>query len=199
MKKALIYIHGMGGSGAEADRLKPVLPDYDIYGPDFADFTPWGTFNGIYKLYDALSMQYEKVVLLGNSIGCWFLMNALGSLMPKRALFISPVTDMERMILSMMAAEGVTEETLEKRRLIKTASGAVLSWDYLAYVREHLVDWKTKTSVLYAGGDALIPRSEVETFAALHGADLTVMENGEHWFHTPEQLAFLDAWLKKNL
>ena len=26
------------------------------------------------------------------------------------------------------------------------------------------------------------------------GAALTVMENGEHWFHTPEQLAVLREW-----
>jgi len=23
------------------------------------------------------------------------------------------------------------------------------------------------------------------------------MEKGEHWFHTDEQLAFLDVWMKK--
>ena len=28
---------------------------------------------------------------------------------------------------------------------------------------------------------------------------LTVMENGEHWFHTAEQLAFLDGWVKEVL
>lgn len=30
-------------------------------------------------------------------------------------------------------------------------------------------------------------------------ARLTVMENGEHWFHTAEQLAFLDGWVKDAL
>ena len=29
------------------------------------------------------------------------------------------------------------------------------------------------------------------------GAELTVMPEGEHWFHTPEQMRFLDAWLIK--
>ena len=27
---------------------------------------------------------------------------------------------------------------------------------------------------------------------------LTVMEEGEHWFHTPEQLAVLDRWTAEN-
>lgn len=30
-----------------------------------------------------------------------------------------------------------------------------------------------------------------------HDVNLTVMENGEHWFHTDEQLAFLDIWMKE--
>ena len=32
-------------------------------------------------------------------------------------------------------------------------------------------------------------------FAKTHGAELTVMEEGEHWFHTDEQMHFLDNWI----
>ena len=35
-------------------------------------------------------------------------------------------------------------------------------------------------------------------FADATGASLTVMENGEHWFHTDEQMRFLDDWIRKN-
>ncbi len=28
-------------------------------------------------------------------------------------------------------------------------------------------------------------------------ANLTVMENGEHWFHTEEQMKFLDNWIRR--
>ena len=35
----------------------------------------------------------------------------------------------------------------------------------------------------------------VDAFAAAHGARVTVMEEGEHWFHTPEQTTVLRAWL----
>ena len=34
-------------------------------------------------------------------------------------------------------------------------------------------------------------------FANKIGANLTVMKNGEHWFHTEEQIIFLDNWFKK--
>ncbi len=31
----------------------------------------------------------------------------------------------------------------------------------------------------------------MSSFAKKHNARLTVMENGEHWFHTEEQMKFL--------
>ena len=33
-------------------------------------------------------------------------------------------------------------------------------------------------------------------FANKHNSSLTILKNGEHWFHTEEQLAFLDKWLR---
>ena len=27
---------------------------------------------------------------------------------------------------------------------------------------------------------------------------LTVMEGGDHWFHTEEQMCFLDEWIKRH-
>ncbi len=35
----------------------------------------------------------------------------------------------------------------------------------------------------------------MQTFAEAVGADLTVMPNGEHWFHTDEQTEFRNRWL----
>ena len=45
--------------------------------------------------------------------------------------------------------------------------------------------------------DHLVSRQSVERFAEEHGAGLTVLEGGEHWFHTEDQLAFLDGWMKR--
>ena len=38
-----------------------------------------------------------------------------------------------------------------------------------------------------------------KAFAEKTGAGLTVMKNGEHWFHTAEQMAFLDRWAAEKL
>ena len=51
---------------------------------------------------------------------------------------------------------------------------------------------------MYGSGDALMPRETVEAFARRTGAALTVMEGGEHWFHTNAQMQFLDAWVRAN-
>lgn len=59
------------------------------------------------------------------------------------------------------------------------------------------MEWGVPTDILIGGADALLPREAAEKFAATHSATLTVMENGEHWFHTQEQLRFLDRWLEK--
>ena len=33
-------------------------------------------------------------------------------------------------------------------------------------------------------------------FANDVNAELTIMQSGEHWFHTAEQMSFLDDWIK---
>ena len=39
----------------------------------------------------------------------------------------------------------------------------------------------------------------ITDFANKHQATLTVMEGGEHWFHTEEQMVFLDNWIEKKM
>lgn len=58
------------------------------------------------------------------------------------------------------------------------------------YVRENPISWNVPTEILYAGNDNLTSRQTVDRFINNHNSNLTIMENGEHWFHTDEQLAF---------
>ena len=67
---------------------------------------------------------------------------------------------------------------------------------YLRYVRSHPVSWNVPTEILYGSADELTAYETIAAFAAAHRAGLTVMDGGEHWFHTPEQMAFLDAWIQ---
>ena len=172
---------------------------FDVLGVDYQGELPWDVLEPIAGAYDEARQQYDHIAILANSIGAYFAMLALQDRKLDKALFVSPVLDMERLILDMMGWAGVTEQTLKEKSEIPTNFGETLSWKYLCFVREHPIAWQVPKEILYAGGDKLISRQTVERFAAEHSAGLTVLENGEHWFHTEEQLAFLDDWLKKAL
>jgi surfactin synthase thioesterase subunit len=53
-----------------------------------------------------------------------------------------------------------------------------------------------RTKILYGSKDHLMSIETITDFANKHQATLTVMDGGEHWFHTEEQMAFLDNWIK---
>ena len=36
----------------------------------------------------------------------------------------------------------------------------------------------------------------INAFVEQTHSGITIMENGEHWFHTDEQMRFLDKWIK---
>ena len=56
--------------------------------------------------------------------------------------------------------------------------------------------WTVPTHILYGEKDNLTSYETIAEFAHRIGATLTVMENGEHWFHTKEQMDFLSDWIK---
>lgn len=144
--------------------------------------------------------RWPQVALRANSIGAWFAMQAFAIAPPVRSLFVSPILDMAELIRSMMGWAGVTEADLEARGEIATAFGETLSWRYWQYALDHpITRWDSPTAVLYGGADNLTPRRTAEAFVARFHADLTVMEDGEHWFHTPEQLDVLRRWTLTNL
>ena len=62
-------------------------------------------------------------------------------------------------------------------------------------MRAHPVRWSIPTGILYGGKDHLTSRETISEFTARIGASLTVMEDGEHWFHTAEQMKVLDHWI----
>lgn len=51
------------------------------------------------------------------------------------------------------------------------------------------------TKILYGEKDNLTSFETMKEFADKHKARLTVMKGGEHWFHTEEQMNFLDMWI----
>ena len=197
MKKVILYIHGKGGSYLEAEQYRKNCIGFDMIGIDFNEYLPWIVQNQIQSVYNEAREKYDYVYVIANSIGAYFAMHTLQNCDIEKALFISPVLDMERLILDMMSLANVSEKNLCEKEEIPTDFGETLSWKYLCFVRENPIIWNAPTEILYAENDNLVSRRTVDEFIGSHNANLTVMENGEHWFHTDEQLAFLNDWMKK--
>ena len=198
MQNTVLYVHGKGGSAREAAHYAPLFPDCAVVGSDYHAHTPWEAGAQIRAAVEQAAPQSSDVLLIANSIGAFFSMHAGIEQYVREAFFISPVVDMERLIAGMMAASHVTEAQLRERGVIETGFGEPLSWDYLCYVRTHPVRWDVPTHILYGARDELTPPDTIRAFAQAHDASLTVMENGEHWFHTGEQMRFLDNWLREH-
>ena len=108
----------------------------------------------------------------------------------RKAYFISPIVDMEKLITDMIQWANITEAELKHKGTIHTAFGEDLSWEYLSYVRNHPIDWMVPTKILYGSRDNLTSLETISDFAEKHSATLTVMEGGEHWFHAEAQMRF---------
>lgn len=196
MKTAVVYVHGKGGNAAEAEDYKPLFPGADVIGFAYRSQTPWEARQEFPPFFEACREGHGSLILIANSIGAFFSMNALSEPTVDQALFVSPIVNMEKLITDMMSWAGITEKELRERGEIRTEFGETLSWNYLCYVREHRIDWKIPTRILYGEKDGLTSFETISLFADAIRAPLTVMPGGEHWFHTEEQMRFLNTWVK---
>ena len=199
MKQIVIYVHGKGGTAEEAKHYQPLFAESDVIGVDYKSQNPWEAKHEFPDFYDLHSKGYDSVILVANSIGAFFSMNALAEKNISKALFISPIVNMERLIKDMMTWANVTEDELCSKKEISTDFGETLSWEYLCYVRKHPIKWNIPTCILYGAKDNLTSIETVSEFAEQTGAILTVMNDGEHWFHTEEQMEFLDNWIRNSV
>jgi len=194
---AVIYIHGKGGNAAEAEHYNLLFPSCNVIGLEYKSFTPWDAGKEIREAINGLKTDYDRIILIANSIGAFFAMSANIEKDISRAFFISSIVDMEKLITDMMGWAGITESELQKKGTIHTDFGEELSWEYLYYVREHPVSWNVPTDILYGSEDNLTSIDTMTAFAQAHHANLTIMDGGDHWFHTDEQMKFLDNWIRE--
>lgn len=211
-EKCWLFVHGQGGNKEEAAVFAEIAaPDgYQVLSVDLPEhgarketkggFDPWTVVPELQTVMAHMKPRWTNISLRATSIGAYFSMLAFADESIEKALLVSPVVDMERLILDMIGWAGVTEELLRAKGEIPTNFGQTLSWHYLSWVREHpLSGWHAPTSILYGGQDNLTARETVSDFAKAHSAALTIYEQGEHWFHTPEQLDKMRRWELRNI
>ena len=207
-----LFIHGQDGYKEEAEPFAALaaargrqvlsvdLPGHGERKNKGETLLPWMAVPELQAVMEYAARGWKRVAVRANSIGAWLSMLAFGRARLEKCLFVSPVLDMERLIHNMMGWAGVTEAELAERREIETDFGQTLSWEYLQYARARAIGtWEAPTEILYAGRDNLVERETVDAFAGRFGCGLTVVEEGEHWFHTPEQRTVLEEWTRKNL
>ena len=197
MKDIVVYIHGKNGSAAEAARYRRLFANSNMLGFDYEARTPWEAKEEFAPYFESILKSRKSVTIVANSIGAFFGMHALQGMEIKRAYFISPIVNMQNLIEKMMSQARVSEDELRDRGELDTGSGEKLSWKYLCYAREHPICWTAPTHILYGEKDDLTSLETICEFANQAQATLTVMKNGEHWFHTAQQMRFLDDWIRR--
>lgn len=195
MKKTVVYVHGKGGSADESLHYNPLFKEYVVTGFDYKAQNPWEAKKEFSSYFASLFEKYESVILIANSIGAYFCLHSLPTFNFERVFLISPVVDMEKLIENMMTCSRISEKELEAKGEIPTSFGETLSWEYLSYVKRNPIEWNCPTSILFGKNDNMTSLKTIMDFAEKTGSKLTVMENGEHWFHTAEQMDFLDSWI----
>ena len=165
-----LFVHGKCGQKEEAkDFAGTVCPrGWQVLGIDLPEhgsrkdeteaFDPWHAVPELQTVLAYVRSRWSHVALRANSIGAWFSMLACQGEPPEKALFVSPILDMERLIGRMMQWAGVTEGELKARTTVETGFGETLSWRYLQYAKAHPMEiWPCPTAILYGERDNLTP------------------------------------------
>lgn len=159
----------------------------------------WDGVSDLRTISDYAFANWERVSLYACSIGAYFSLNAYNTMPFEKALFQSPIVDMERLVKNMMFWSGVTEAELESKKEVPSPVDT-LRWDYYQYIISHpITQWNIPTAILYGGKDNLQPEESVRAFAEKFGCSLTVSENSEHPFMAQSDAPIVENWLCRNI
>ena len=179
--KVFLYVHGLHGRKEEASAFAEVAvpKGYQVLGIDLpVERKPWEVLPLLNDICDYLYDNWQSVSVRANSIGSWFTLLAFQSKKVEQALLVSPILDMKRFIELMPQRED----------------------DYYEWVVNNpITQWNAPTYILRPEVDLIVSDEVGHDFISQHQCQVTIMPDGEHWFHTPEQLAFLKAWEEKTI
>lgn len=175
-EKIFLFVHGLHGRKEEAFAFAEVVvpKGYQVLGIDMSvEHKPWEVLPLLKDIRDFLYENWKNVSVRANSIGAWFALLAFQNMKVEQALFVSPILDMKKFIELMPQRED----------------------DYYEWVVNHpITRWDASTYILRPAVDPVVSEEVGRDFINQHQCQVTLMPNGEHWFHTPEQLAFLKEW-----
>lgn len=147
-------------------------------------------------IMDYAKENYNQINIFACSMGVYFSLLAYQNEKIDLCLFLSPVINMKHIIDNMMSSCSVTEKELKERKEIKTDFGQTLYWDYYLYVKNNPIEtWNKKTFILYGRKDNMQSEKLIKEFSIKNDINLNILENGEHFFHTKEELKYYNDWI----
>lgn len=156
--------------------------------------------NDLKQIMEYAKANYTEINVWACSMGAYFSLLAYIGEKISKCIFLSPVVNMRIIIENMMLWNNTTENELKEKQEIKTNFGQTLYWDYYVYVKENpITNWDTKTYILYGNKDNMQDENIIKKFSNNFNCELTILENGEHYFHTKEQLDYYRKWLSSKL
>ena len=156
--------------------------------------------NDLKLIMEYAKANYEEINLWACSMGAYFSLLAYKNENIEQCIFLSPVVDMKVIIDNMMLWSNTTENDLREKQEIKTDFGQTLYWDYYLYVKENpITNWNKKTYILYGNKDNMQDENIIKNFSENFSCKLSILEDGEHYFHTEKQLDYYKNWLSKTI
>ena len=154
--------------------------------------------NDLKQIIEYAKTNYNEINIWACSIGAYFSLLAYKDEDLKQCLFLSPVVNMKIIIENMMLWSNTTEKELNEKQEIKTDFGQTLYWDYYLYVKENpITNWNKETYILYGNKDDMQNEDIIKNFLDNFNCKLTILKDGEHYFHTEKQLNFYKYWLDR--
>lgn len=194
----IVYIHGQFGNKKEADFYSFYTNKHDVIGLDYQDGNPWEVKDKIIKEFEDIASRYKKVYVIANSIGAFYTYMYLSSFKIDMAFFISPLVNMKKVIEKLMKKNAISFDLLKEEKYITLKDGTKLSYDFYQSLSDK-DNWNVKTHILYGEKDKIVDHESIFNFVSNHDASLSIMKNGEHYFHTPGQLKYIRKWINQYL
>lgn len=175
-ENVFLFVHGLHGRKEEALAFAEVAvpKGYQVLSIDLpVERKPWEVMPLLNEVCYYLYGNWNCVSVRANSIGSWFSLLAFQGKKVDQAMFVSQILDMKKFIELMQQRED----------------------DYYEWVVNNpITRWDAPTHILRPEIDMIVSEEIGRDFISLHQCQVTIMPNGEHWFHTAKQLAFLKEW-----
>lgn len=176
--KVFLFVHGQGGNKEEAILFAEIAvpKGYQVIGIDLPVMDqPWEVLAMLNVVKEYLYLSYDSVSIRANSIGAWFSLLVFQDTVIGQALFVSPFFNMRVFI------EGMQEK-----------DDAYYDW----VIKHPIKQWSADTFILRPKVDLVVNDKVYDSFLSKFECRVHEVENGEHWFHTSEQLLAMKQWEK---